>query len=135
LQNIQRIWEKGGAKLHRHLITNIIAIMKYVLTPLAKILLVQRLNTNPDFAAAPCFNYYPLDDNGDPLPPLKSEKLHSDIVKLVGDARGIAPDEHKPSLEQIAYEAEKLTPTFDRYRDIDYYEIYPPIAVARVGSA
>ena len=116
--------------IHKHLITNIHAIMTEVLTPLANILVAQ--NLKDDNVAAPCFNYYPLDAQGELLAPLGPKALHSALLKLVSDAHGFAPNTHEPSLRQVAYEVEKMTPTFD---DIDHYEIYPPIAVTRVGSA
>jgi hypothetical protein len=107
LQNIQRVWARGGVlALHKHLILNVRLIMSSVLTPLAEILVLQRLTSDTDFAA-PCFNYFPLED-GKPLTPLEPDDLHAALVDLVKGAESIAPDDNtKALLNALANNIEK----------------------------
>ena len=86
--------------------------MTNVLTPLAGILVHQRLDYGK--FAAPCFNYYPLDDNGKPKAPLNPVELHSQLVSRVSDAYDAAPllpADVKKSLRQMAvYIRDKIPP-------------------------
>ena len=75
--------------LHNHLVQNMQGIMLSVIPKLADILLLQEL-TPRNNVAAPCFNYYPLTDNGDPAPPLEPEDLYSEFLKLIGEAIAVA---------------------------------------------
>jgi len=92
LQTIQRVWETGQEPaqivLRLLLLRNIHAIMTHILTPIASILVRQKL-TDPDdgLFAAPCFNYYPLKDDGTPEPPLQPETLHTALLRKVDEAR------------------------------------------------
>jgi len=91
LQNIQRVWGRGGGdvSLHNHLVQNMLGIMKLVMPSLADIILHQEL-TPQNNVAAPCFNYFPLMDNGKPAPPLEPEDLYSEFLKLINEATAIA---------------------------------------------
>jgi len=95
LQNIQRVWAKGGAELHERLVKNISNLMHRIFAPLAEIL------TGDSDVAAPCFNYFPVSDDGEPLTPLKPRVLHSEALRLVKEAREIAPEGDKPSLGKV----------------------------------
>jgi hypothetical protein len=105
LQTIQRVWKTGrGADeivLHLLLLRNIHAIMTNVLTPLAVMLIHQELGQD-DLVAAPCFNYYPIKDDGKPGDPLEPKKLHVKLVQLLAIAAlATTNSDERASLEQI----------------------------------
>ncbi|KAH9957775.1 ferritin-like-domain-containing protein [Russula dissimulans] len=109
LQNIQRVWAKGEAELHGRLAKNISNLMHRVLAPLAELLVQQRLTGDSD-VAAPCFNYYPLYDDGNPKPPLEPKVLHSEALLLANWALDIAPGDDKASLKQVIDQVEQSPP-------------------------
>jgi len=109
LQNIQRVWAKGEANLHGRLVGNMNNLMFTILPPLAELLIQQQLTGDNDLAA-PCFDYYPLGDDGKPLPPLKPNDLHSEALKLANNALVIAPDGDKASLNQVVAQIQQSPP-------------------------
>jgi len=109
LQNIQRVWAKGGAEHHARLATNISNLMHRILAPLAGILISQKLTGDSD-VAAPCFNYFPLSDEGEPLPPLEPKTLHSGAVFLINEALEIAPEGDKDLLKGAVEQIEESPP-------------------------
>jgi hypothetical protein len=75
------------------LLRNVHVIMTHVLTPIANILVQQKLSGGGSGAvAAPCFNYFPLKANGEPEDPLEPVKLHKALVDAVSSARDVSPD-------------------------------------------
>ena len=99
----------GEVSLHNHLVQNMQGIMLSVIPKLADILLLQEL-TPRNNVAAPCFNYYPLTDNGDPAPPLEPEDLYSEFLKLIGKAVGKRSTLCKDKLVTLANGFKPLTP-------------------------
>ncbi|KAF9504781.1 hypothetical protein BS47DRAFT_1490060 [Hydnum rufescens UP504] len=106
-QTIQRVWKTGRRAdeimLRMLLLRNVHVIMTHVLTPIANILVQQPL-TNPTngLVAAPCFNYFPLNDNGTPRDPLAPAELHRVLVAAVSSARDASPsDQVRASLEHM----------------------------------
>jgi len=109
LQNIQRVWAKGGAELHARLAKNISNLMHRVLAPLAGLLVQQKLTGDND-VAAPCFDYFPLRDDGNPLPPLEPKALYVEALVLVNKALQLAPDDDKPKLEPVVCQIAQSPP-------------------------
>jgi len=109
LQNIQRVWAKGGAALHVRLVGNIRNLMFSILSTLSNLLIQQKLTGDNDLAA-PCFNYFPLSDDGKPLPPLEPKVLQSEALRLANEALEIAPDGDKSSLGQVVSQIGKSPP-------------------------
>ncbi|KAH9957774.1 ferritin-like-domain-containing protein [Russula dissimulans] len=109
LQNIQRVWAKGEATHHDRLVGNMNNLMFAILPPLAELLIQQELTGDKDLAA-PCFDYYPLGDDGKPLPSLKPNDLYSDALKLANKALDLAPDGDKASLKQVVAQIQQSPP-------------------------
>ncbi|KIM80115.1 hypothetical protein PILCRDRAFT_822630 [Piloderma croceum F 1598] len=116
LQTIQRIWKTDRTAnkivLRLLLLRNVHAIMTNVLTPVANILVRQRLDNDKNRVAAPCFNYYPLKDDGKPENPLSPRELYTRLCQLVANAILASPtDDMKESLSQMRdYIRDKIRP-------------------------
>jgi hypothetical protein len=70
--------------------------MTDLLTPVANILIQQKLDTEDDLVAAPCFNYYPLNvddgpDKGTPKTQKDPRGLHRSLQDLANAASRISP--------------------------------------------
>ncbi|KAH9957767.1 ferritin-like-domain-containing protein [Russula dissimulans] len=109
LQNIQRVWEKGGAGSHARVVENMSNLMFTILPPLAQLLVQQQLTGDND-VAAPCFNYYPLSDDGKPLPPLEPKDLQSQALLLANKALELAPESDQDSLKQVVAQIQQSPP-------------------------
>lgn len=100
LQTIQRVWHPLEKALHPVLFRNIHGIMSNLLTPLAEILVQQKLGG--ENVAAPCFNYYALTTAADgslvPSPrPLRPKYLYRELRLRVREAICAVPED---ALEQ-----------------------------------
>jgi hypothetical protein len=83
--------------------------MHRVLAPLAELLVQQHLPGDND-VAAPCFEYFPLRDDGKPLPPLEPKALYVEALVLVNKALQLAPDNDKPKLEPVVCQIAQSPP-------------------------
>jgi len=119
-QTIQRVWKTGRRAneimLRMLLLRNVHVIMTHVLTPIANILVHQEWYPNSTLlpiAAAPCFNYFPLNDDGTPRDPLAPAALHAALVSAVSSARDASPtDQVRASLAHMGnYINTKVKPT------------------------
>lgn len=88
--------------------------MGSTLRPLADILVHQPLAAGGK-VAAPCFNYYPYKENGEPDMPLEPEDLYSALLELVAEAAALAAQDpstqkYVQQLKDIATTITPLTP-------------------------
>ena len=84
--------------------------MTNVVSPIGHILVHQDLQNAKTQNAAPCFNYYPLDANNDPLSPLSPTDLYNHLVKRLEDAADVSPTEKKKLLQIADYVKNKVPP-------------------------
>jgi len=117
LQNIQRVWGRGGndPDLHKKLAGNMVSIMRYVMPPLADILVHQPLTPSSSEVAAPCFNYYPFKEDGEPDTPLEPEDLQLAFVNLLMEAATLATQssqttQYVQTLGSLSVTVKALTP-------------------------
>ncbi|KAM6493634.1 Ferritin-like domain containing protein [Amanita muscaria] len=91
LQTIQRVWQTENISDRLQLLRNIHGIMSSVLTPLAELLIQQEFK---DGCAAPCFDYYPMQDSvaRNPLVPVE---LHKALAREVEAAATVAPSDNE----------------------------------------
>jgi hypothetical protein len=123
LQTIQRVWQTGRDPekivLRLLLLRNVHAIMTNLLSPIANILLDQKLDTGDpedDLVAAPCFNYFRFNTDGPdkdkPGAPKTPKELHESLYRLAYYASRDSPTEDvKKSLKEIqVYITNKIPP-------------------------
>jgi hypothetical protein len=89
-----------------------INLMFNILSPLAKLLIQQELTGDKDSdVAAPCFGYYPLGDDGKPLPPLKPNDLYNAALTWATKALDIAPSKgDKDTLTGVVAQIQQSPP-------------------------